>query len=388
MPIVSPLASGSVTDVALTDDGRFATVIQDAKLFLCDALNEEALRIGPPSGHVFAAALAPDGSTVAYWATTTTANDIPSETECRNLDTPVCAALFVYDVATGATVVFPFGVPVGGLDTPTLSVAVANNGVVAAGGDGLIRSGTFLIDSRAAAEPLAVSTEAGAVSLTRDGRYLAYLTSDGAFVYDALNNTTTPAMTDWPEIDPAHEIVAPQIDVSDDGRYLVLVSSANLAGAPLTPCTHIPDQELPFCRHVYLIDSQTQHVELISVSDGGEPANGVSLRVAISRDGRFVLFDSFANNLTTDAVCPEPLTRCPQVYLRDREQGRTILLSRTMDGEAANDSSFAADLSADGAYAAIISGATNLGATATPEPFYTRKGYLVDVQLVLELDSR
>ena len=176
--------------------------------------------------------------------------------------------------------------------------------------------------------------------------------------------------------------------MSDDGRYLVLVSSANLAGAPLTPCTHIPDQELPFCRHVYLIDSHEQHVELISLSDGGEPANGVSWRAAISADGRFILFDSFAGNLTDAPVCSDRSTRCPQVYLRDRQQGRTILLSRAMDGEAANDGSFATDLSAEGAYAAIISGATNLSTATTPEPFYTRKGYLVDVQLVLELDSR
>ena len=161
IPIVSPLATGSVTDVALADDGRFATIIQDAKLFLYDASNEEAIRIGPPSGHVFTAALSPDGATVAYWATTAAANDIPSEAECRNPDSPVCAALFVYDVATGATVSFPFGVQVGGLDGPPLSVAVAGNGLVAAGGDGLIRSGTFLIDSRAAAEPTQVSAETG-----------------------------------------------------------------------------------------------------------------------------------------------------------------------------------------------------------------------------------
>ena len=206
-------------------------------------------------------------------------------------------------------------------------------------------------------------------------------------MYETENNTATPATNDWPPINPANEIAPAQIDVSDDGRYLVLTSSANLAGGPPTPCPHPPKPELPFCRHVYLIDSHEKRVELLSLSDGGEPANGVSWRAAISGDGRFVLFDSFASNLSDASVCPEPFTRCPQVYLRDREQGRTILLSRAMGGEAANDGSFAADLSADGAYAAIISGATNLSAAATPEPFYSRKGYLVDVNSVLGHDS-
>lgn len=192
----------------------------------------------------------------------------------------------------------------------------------------------------------------------------------------------------WPEIDPRNELATTQLDISDDGRFLALASVANLAQASLAPCTHFPDQELSFCRHVYLIDRETTGVELISVSGSGEPANGVSLRAAISGDGRFVLFDSFANNLTGDPVCPEPFTHCSQVYLRDRAEGRTILLSRGTDGETANDGSFAAALSADGAVAAIISGATNLSASATPDPFYTRKGFLADVNAILGHDSR
>ena len=390
LPLNTQSVSGSVTDIALSNDGRYAAIIQDGRLYWYDTILSEAKPVRPfgqPfAGTVFAADLSPDGSIVAYWAITAAANDIPSEAECRNPDSPVCAALFIHDVVAGTTVSFPFGVQVGGLDGPYLSVAVADNGLVAASGDGLIRSGTFLIDSRAAAEPLQVSAEAIAVSLTGDGRFLAYLTSDSAFLYDTQSNASKPATADWPESIAWHDIAPTQLDVSDDGRYLVLASTANLSDTPLSPCTHIPDQELPFCRHVYLVDSQTQRVELISLSDNGEPANGVSLRAAISGDGHFVLFDSFANNLTSDSVCPEPLTRCPQVYLRDREQGRTILLSRGLDGEVANDGSFAADLSADAAYAAMISGATNLSTAATPAPFYSRKGYLVDLNSVLDHD--
>lgn len=390
LPLNSPSVSGS-SDIALSNDGRYATVIEDAQLYWYDIRLGKAKPIRPFGqpfvGTVFAADLSPDGSIVAYWATTAAADTIPTEAECRNPDSPVCAALFVYDVTTDTTVSFPFGVRVGGLESPGVSVAVADNGLVAAAGDGLIRSGTFLINSQAAAEPVQVSAEAGAVSLTPDGRYLAYLTATGAFVYDTETNTATPATNDWPPINPGNEIAPAQIDVSDDGRYLVLASTALLADTPVNPCTHIPDQALSACRHVYLIDSHEKRVELISVSNDGQPANGVSLRAVISGDGRFVLFDSFANNLTDDPVCPEPFTRCPQVYLRDRQQGRTILLSHGLDGEAANDGSFAADLSSDAGVAAIISGATNLGAAATPEPFYSRKGYLVDVNSILGHDS-
>jgi hypothetical protein len=49
----------------------------------------------------------------------------------------------------------------------------------------------------------------------------------------------------------------PQLNVSDDDRYLVLASLANLTKAALAPCTHSPVQELAFCRHVYLSDRET-----------------------------------------------------------------------------------------------------------------------------------
>jgi hypothetical protein len=314
---------------------------------------------------VAAAGISPDGRTVAYWGMAEEVNDIPDEAACRDESSPVCGHLFVYDVTTGATVSYPFGVRMGGLDGPYGYVSVANGGVVAVGGNGVLRTGTFLIAP--GAEPQQISEEASAVALTSDGRTLAYLTAAGPQVYDAATGVSTAVAAPWSESASPFEIGAPQLDVSDDGRYLVLASLTNLADSALASCTHIPDQELPFCRHVYLIDRQTNGVELVSVSDSGQPANGVSLHAYVSGDGRFVLFDSYADNLTDQPVCPERFTRCPQVYLRDRAQGRTLLLGRAPDGQAADDGRWAGDLTTDAALAAIISDAT---------------GFIVDVNAV------
>jgi hypothetical protein len=384
--LFSPIVTGSlfsaVDDVALSDDGRYAAVIQGLRLFRYDALTGESTRLGSATGGVYAADISANGLLVAYWGTTEEVNDLPGEGECQNPASSVCGALFVYDVTAGATISIPFGVRLGGIG-PRLDVAVADNGVVAANGDGVIHSGTFLIDSReGAASMRPISPEAIAVSLSDDGRYLAYLTSAGVFVYDAATDTSIPATADWPAIEPLHKTATNQVDMSNDGRFLVFASIANMADRPLTPCVLYTGQELPFCRHVYLIDRATNQVELISVSDSGEPANGVSLQAFVSNDGRFVLFDSFANNLADAGPCADPFG-CPQAYLRDRQGGRTILLSRLLDGQMPNNRSFAADLSGNAAYAAVISSATNLNSAIEAEPFDTAKGLILDLQSYL-----
>ena len=59
------------------------------------------------------------------------------------------------------------------------------------------------------------------------------------------------------------------------------------------------------------------------------PADGSS-NADISADGRFVVFESVATNLTNEELPPD-LTA--QVFLRDREVGVTRLLTTTSDGK-------------------------------------------------------
>jgi hypothetical protein len=130
------------------------------------------------------------------------------------------------------------------------------------------------------------------------------------------------------------------------------------------------------------MDRELNQVELISVADNGQPANDVSGSAYISADGRFIIFDSFATNLTEAPVCAEKFNRCPQVYLRDRQQGHTYLLSQPANDQPPDDGSFAGDISGNAAYTAIITGATNLMSTTLSEPFYNRKGFIVEIKQI------
>ena len=95
--------------------------------------------------------------------------------------------------------------------------------------------------------------------------------------------------------------------------------------------------------------------ERASVGPGGAQADGRSSGVALSPDGRYVAFASFAANLA-----PGSTNGRHNIYLRDRSAGATERVSVGPGGAAGNDSSFDAAVSADGLLVAFGSYATNL----------------------------
>jgi Tol biopolymer transport system component len=96
---------------------------------------------------------------------------------------------------------------------------------------------------------------------------------------------------------------------------------------------------------------------------------GDSYLSVISRDGRYVLFGSTANNLVTlgtnrplPAVIPAPIN----VFLRDRVKGSTVLVSINFDGIGGGDAdSVPIGVSTNGRYALFESSASNLVAGDT-----------------------
>jgi Tol biopolymer transport system component len=148
--------------------------------------------------------------------------------------------------------------------------------------------------------------------------------------------------------------------VSDDGRYVVFDSwSANLVAGDVNGRAD-----------VFLHDRTTGVTELISMGPDGQPGNDGSWNPrfpTISADGRYVVFQSVANNLAPgddnecEASPPFPETvSCHDIYLRDREAGTTTLVSRGMDGNAGNGVSSQPIISTDGSTIVFESDASNL----------------------------
>jgi Tol biopolymer transport system component len=114
-------------------------------------------------------------------------------------------------------------------------------------------------------------------------------------------------------------------------------------------------------------------LQLISLRDPSlAPAtggNGDSGPAIISPDGRYVLFSSAANNLALTVnsnPIPVLIPACINVYLRDRTNGTTTLVSMNLTGTGGGDGdSFATGISSNGQYALFESSATDLVAGDT-----------------------
>jgi Ca2+-binding RTX toxin-like protein len=109
--------------------------------------------------------------------------------------------------------------------------------------------------------------------------------------------------------------------------------------------------------NIYVRDTGSGTTTLVSRASDGTPANGDSSNPAISPAGRFVAFESQADNLSAaddDAVV--------NIFVHDTATGVTTLVSQASDGSPANGDSRNPSLTAGATVVAFDSMATNLSA--------------------------
>jgi Tol biopolymer transport system component len=93
---------------------------------------------------------------------------------------------------------------------------------------------------------------------------------------------------------------------------------------------------------------------MVSVNSSGEPGNNRSYGPSFSANGAFVAFESLASNLTEGDA-----NNVSDVFLRDRASGTTLRVSAPPSGDS-NGSSYRPSISADGGFVAFCSRSSNL----------------------------
>ena len=211
----------------------------------------------------------------------------------------------------------------------------------------------------AAAQTPSLPTDITALSLSTDGRFLAFLSAaddlvegdanglSDAFVLDRLTGTLERVSISTTGIESDAPIEHPRI--SANGRFIAFLSTAT---------TLVLDGEAPESgvRQVYIHDRLTGLTERVSVNERGEPGNADSSGVSISADGRYVAFQSLADNLVRDDT-----NQVADVFIRDRLTQHTLRVSvssRGAEGNALSGERFA--LSGDGRIVAYTSQASTL----------------------------
>jgi len=133
--------------------------------------------------------------------------------------------------------------------------------------------------------------------------------------------------------------------LSADGRWIVFTSEA----ADLVP------GDTNGARDVFLRDRLIGKTERVNLSSQGVQANYHSGLGSVSADGRFVCFDSWADNLV-----PGDTNNCYDVFVRDRLTGQTSRVSVDSAGRQGRGASYVCAITPDGRVVAFGSDAPNL----------------------------
>lgn len=145
--------------------------------------------------------------------------------------------------------------------------------------------------------------------------------------------------------------------ISADGEFIAFVSDAdNLSG--VDPNGNPLDTN--GWNDVFVYDVHHGIVERVSVASDGTQGNAWSQGATISADGRFVGFYSAANNLDGPVANLGSPGQCYGVFVHDRVEHTTQVVSVASDGGPANSGSTDPSLSADGRFVVFNSNATNL----------------------------
>ena len=213
-----------------------------------------------------------------------------------------------------------------------------------------------------------VDFEAYSVSISDDGRYVAFSSeatnlvdddtngrrdvfvrdrdADGDGFFDEAGNvTTTRISVGWFGEDANSD--SWQVSISGNGRYIAFASYASNLIAPYTDTNGTWD--------VFRYDQETGEMIRVSVSSAGVQGNGQSDQPSISYDGRYIAFRSYANNLVADDI-NDP----SDIFVHDVDTATTTMVSVSTLGVQGNADSYTPSISGDGRWVAFASRATNL----------------------------
>ena len=148
------------------------------------------------------------------------------------------------------------------------------------------------------------STTVTSAAISPDGSRLLYQSSTTIKIQDLVNGTNMLTVAG------AQKIRSPNV-WSGNGRYVAVVTTSALAGL-----------DTNLVNDVYLVDLLTAKQTLVSVNAGlTAGGSAASDWPAVSWDGRFVAFRSFATNLVAG------YTNAPDLYLYDSTTGSNSLLT-------------------------------------------------------------
>ncbi len=390
---VSPNGNGDHLNPILSGDGNFIAFSSDSDTLVVNDTNDvrDAFLYERQTGSITRLSLDPSGGQgdadsggfTKGITLSADGNVAAFETAAQNLapqDMNEAQDILVRDLGTGQTTLGSVSdLPVEGNGPSGFASVSANDRFVAfssmasnlVAGDTNDRPDVFVLDlqtnqlTRVSVDTQGVqgNDASAAPALSADGRFVVF-ESDASnltpgdnnqvsdiFVHDRDTGTTTRMTVDANGADANDMSFGPAI--SADGRFVAFTSYA----------TNLVPNDLNMSRDVFVRDRQTGVVRRISIADQtGAEGNGESDNIRFSGDGRFMSSDGRFVAFTSEAtnLVPGDTNNFSDVFVHDLTLGRTIRVSIDSNGGQGDDMSFAPALSADGRFVAFTSYAKNL----------------------------
>src|SRR5437899_1181496 len=213
-------------------------------------------------------------------------------------------------------------------------------------------------------------------AISADGNWVVFLshannlvTNDGSgphldlFARDLRSNVTTLLSVNYPGTGGGNDnSSAPS--VSANGLWVAFESGASNLVAPYFDSL----RDTNGATDVYVRDLSSNTTLLVSIDrDGRYSGNGRSRAPRISADGRYVVFESLANNVAAFDFNnrAQDFNNTNDILIRDLQTKTTRLISTNSNGFTGNGPSYSPVITPDARFVAFISSATDMVPEAT-----------------------
>ena len=188
--------------------------------------------------------------------------------------------------------------------------------------------------------------------ISGDGRTVAFRSAAANLVLGDSNGVDDVFVATLSK-DGAERInVSTQAEQANAWSGMAAISASGRFVAFASDADNLVDDDVNGSRDVFVRDRQQRSTELISISGQGGGATGDSTQPALSADGRFVAFVSQSEDLVADDT-----NGAWDVFVRDRSTDVTQRVSLASNGRASSSDSMDPAISADGRFVVFTSGA-------------------------------
>ena len=197
-------------------------------------------------------------------------------------------------------------------------------------------------------------------SISADGRYVAFESSSDNLVADDTNGAKDIFLHDT-QTGTTTRVSVDSVDAEGNGtsNWPSISADGRYVAFESFADNLVADDDNG-AWDIFVHDTQTGTTTRVSVDSGGAEGNGHSNSPSISADDRYVAFYSIADNLVADDTNGRR-----DIFLHDTQTGTTTRVSVDSGGAEGNDQSFYPSISGDGRYVAFVSSATTLVAGDT-----------------------